>query len=44
MCGLTVSQLIADSRGVPVSEVGYYQVRMPVKPVTLGELADSCDA
>ncbi|NVK40362.1 MAG: FAD-dependent oxidoreductase [Oceanospirillaceae bacterium] len=44
LCGLTVSQVIADQRGVPVDEVGYYQVRMPIKPLTLGELADTCDA
>ncbi|MFC6671898.1 hypothetical protein [Marinobacterium aestuariivivens] len=43
MCGLTVSQLIADKRGVPVDEVGYYQVRMPIKPLTLGELADTAE-
>ncbi|SAH84047.1 pyridine nucleotide-disulfide oxidoreductase [Bordetella ansorpii] len=38
-CGLTVSELIADERGVPVSEVGYYRLRFPTKPLTLGELA-----
>jgi len=39
LCGLTVVELIAESRGVPVSEVGYYRIRSPVKPVTVGELA-----
>ena len=38
-CGLTVSEIIADARKVPVSEVGYYRIRPPIKPVTLGELA-----
>jgi len=38
-CGLTVSELIAEERGVPVSEVGYYRLRFPTKPLTLGELA-----
>lgn len=38
-CGLTVSELIADERKVPVSEVGYYRLRFPTKPLTLGELA-----
>ncbi|MEI2417645.1 NAD(P)/FAD-dependent oxidoreductase [Orrella sp. JC864] len=38
-CGLTVSELIAQERGVPVSEVGYYRLRFPTKPLTLGELA-----
>lgn len=39
LCGLTVSEIIAAERGVPVSEVGYYRIRPPLKPVTLGELA-----
>lgn len=39
LCGLTVSELIARARGVPVDEVGYYRLRPPVKPLTLGELA-----
>lgn len=39
MCGLTVSEIIAGARGVPPAEVGYYRVRPPIKPVTLGELA-----
>ncbi len=38
-CGLTVSEIIAAERGVPVEEVGYYRIRPPIKPVTLGELA-----
>jgi thioredoxin reductase/bacterioferritin-associated ferredoxin len=39
MCGLTVTELIAAGRGVSPAEVGYYRLRPPVKPVTLGELA-----
>jgi NADPH-dependent 2,4-dienoyl-CoA reductase/sulfur reductase-like enzyme len=38
-CGLTVSELIADERKVPVCEVGYYRLRFPTKLVTLGEVA-----
>ncbi|WP_454766275.1 FAD/NAD(P)-dependent oxidoreductase [Cupriavidus campinensis] len=38
-CGLTVTEIIADARGVPPQEVGYYRIRPPIKPVTLGELA-----
>ncbi|MGX6568916.1 FAD/NAD(P)-dependent oxidoreductase [Cupriavidus necator] len=38
-CGLTVTEVIADARGVPPQEVGYYRIRPPIKPVTLGELA-----
>jgi thioredoxin reductase/bacterioferritin-associated ferredoxin len=39
LCGLTVAEIMADTRGVPVEEIGYYHIRSPVKPVTLGELA-----
>ena len=39
LCGLTVTELIAAARGVPAAEVGYYRLRPPVKPITLGELA-----
>ncbi len=39
LCGLTVTELIADLRGVPPAEVGGYRLRPPVKPVTLAELA-----
>ena len=39
MCGPTVSELIAEARGVGLAEIGYYRIRPPLKPVTLGELA-----
>jgi NADPH-dependent 2,4-dienoyl-CoA reductase/sulfur reductase-like enzyme len=39
LCGLTAVELLAQCRGVPPGEVGYYRLRPPVKPVTLGELA-----
>jgi NADPH-dependent 2,4-dienoyl-CoA reductase/sulfur reductase-like enzyme len=39
LCGLTVTELIAETRGVPPGEVGYYRLRPPVKPITVGELA-----
>ena len=39
MCGLAVTQLVAAARGLSPAEVGYYRLRPPVKPVTLGELA-----
>jgi NADPH-dependent 2,4-dienoyl-CoA reductase/sulfur reductase-like enzyme len=39
LCGLTVTEMIADARGVTPAEVGYYRLRPPVKPVTLAELA-----
>lgn len=39
LCGLTVTEVIADARGVSPSETGYYRIRPPIKPITLGELA-----
>ena len=39
LCGLTITELIADERGTTPAEVGYYRLRPPVKPITLGELA-----
>lgn len=39
MCGLTVTEVIADARRVSPAEVGYYRIRPPIKPLTLGELA-----
>jgi NADPH-dependent 2,4-dienoyl-CoA reductase/sulfur reductase-like enzyme len=39
LCGLTVSEVIADKRGVSPADVGYYRIRPPIKPITLGEMA-----
>ncbi len=39
ICGPVVAELLAEARGVGVAEIGYYRVRPPLKPVTLGELA-----
>ncbi|WP_118178640.1 NAD(P)/FAD-dependent oxidoreductase [Paraburkholderia phosphatilytica] len=39
LCGLTVTEVIADARKVTPAEVGYYRIRPPIKPITLGELA-----
>ncbi len=39
MCGLTVSEMIAQARGVAPDAVGYYRLRPPVKPIPLKELA-----
>jgi len=38
-CGITVAELLAEIQGKPVPEVGYYRIRPPIKPVTMGELA-----
>lgn len=38
-CGYTVTQILAAAEGRPAKDVGFYRVRPPLKPVTLGELA-----
>lgn len=40
MCGTTVGRIIAAELGKPVEEIGLYRSRIPVKPLTLGALAD----
>ena len=39
LCGLTITELIAAERRTTPAEVGYYRLRPPVKPITLGEFA-----
>ena len=39
LCGPTVVELIAETRGTTPAETGYYRLRPPIKPVTLAELA-----
>ena len=38
-CGYTVTRILAAAEGRPAGDVGFYRVRPPLKPVTLGELA-----
>ena len=38
-CGLTVTEIIARERGVAPDTTGYYRIRPPIKPITLGQLA-----
>lgn len=38
-CGYTVAHIVAASQNRHVSEVGFYRIRPPLKPLTLGELA-----
>jgi octopine oxidase subunit A len=38
-CGLTVTELMAEVRGLSCAEIGYYRLRPPVKPITLAEIA-----
>ncbi|MBQ4825851.1 FAD-dependent oxidoreductase [Leisingera sp. HS039] len=38
-CGPAVTALLAEANGQTPDETGYYRIRPPIKPVTLGELA-----
>jgi NADPH-dependent 2,4-dienoyl-CoA reductase/sulfur reductase-like enzyme len=38
-CGLIVTELLAEANRQTQDETGYYRIRPPLKPVTLGELA-----
>lgn len=38
-CGYSVMNIIAAVQQRPVGDVGFYRIRPPLKPVTLGELA-----
>ena len=38
-CGYTVTRILADAEGRSAADVGFYRVRPPLKPITLGELA-----
>jgi len=40
MCGLTVSEIIADHQKMDVSEVGYLRIRPPIKPITVEQLSE----
>jgi NADPH-dependent 2,4-dienoyl-CoA reductase/sulfur reductase-like enzyme len=42
-CGLTVTGLLSEANGQSPDETGYFRIRPPLKPVTLGELADMQD-
>jgi thioredoxin reductase len=37
-CGLTVSEIIAAETGKQMSEIGYYRLRPPVKPVPISDI------
>jgi NADPH-dependent 2,4-dienoyl-CoA reductase/sulfur reductase-like enzyme len=39
-CGLTVTSILADANAATPEQTGYFRIRPPIKPVTLGELAE----
>ncbi|MEQ9694982.1 NAD(P)/FAD-dependent oxidoreductase [Shimia sp. SDUM112013] len=40
MCGLTLTHLLSEQTGIPPDEIPALRARSPVKPVTLGALAE----
>ena len=38
-CGYTVAHIVAAEQKLQVAEMGFYRIRPPLKPLTLGELA-----
>ena len=42
-CGLSVTQILSDINGFSPDETGYFRIRPPLKPVTLGEIAALAD-
>ncbi|HCP34957.1 MAG TPA: (2Fe-2S)-binding protein, partial [Deltaproteobacteria bacterium] len=39
VCGLNVTEIIADESGLPPETLGYFKIRPPLRPITLGLLA-----
>jgi hypothetical protein len=39
MCGLPAAEIVARARGVDVEAIGTFNVRPPLKPLSLQELA-----
>lgn len=40
ICGPVVSSIIAKSQKTEANDVGYYGIRPPIKPISVGELSD----
>lgn len=43
VCGLAVSEVVAESLGQEMQEVGYFRIRPPLKPIPLGIIAEELD-
>ena len=39
MCGLTVTEMVAERRGIPPPQAGHFTARFPAKPVPLADIA-----
>ncbi|MEO3715639.1 NAD(P)/FAD-dependent oxidoreductase [Roseateles flavus] len=44
VCGLAVTQILADALGKPPQEIGAYRIRTPLKPIPLASLANIATA
>lgn len=42
-CGYTIANILAEEQQRPAADVGFYRIRPPLKPLTLGELASLDD-
>lgn len=38
-CGYTVTRILGEAQGRPPGDVGYFSIRPPLKPVSIGEIA-----
>ena len=43
-CGLSVTQILSTTNEIPPNKTGYYRIRPPLKPITLGEIAALAEA
>ena len=43
-CGLSVTQILSAANEIPPNKTGYYRIRPPLKPITLGEIAAMAEA
>ena len=39
LCGLTITEILAEAHGRDPADIGHYRLRPPIKPITVGELA-----
>lgn len=42
-CGPVVSQVIAREAGLPIADIGTHNIRFPLKPVTLADMASAAE-
>jgi bacterioferritin-associated ferredoxin len=40
MCGLTVTEIVAERRGITAAQAGHFTARFPAKPVALARIAE----